>query len=154
MNNLTDNGWNRCDTKSMDNITDEEVRGLFEMIDRDKSGSLTMRVWIHIYISLNVSHLFLLVYRKLEKRANLLKTGLVLTRWVSKYILNGDRNAESELDSLGGGLAELVRRGQGRGGQLRGVQVQSDGEPNDRVVKTMAKALLVKSKLRACLKKG
>ena len=60
----------------------------------------------------------------------------------------------SELDSLGGGLAELVRRGQGRGGQLRGVQVQSDGEPNDRVVKTMAKALLVKSKLRACLKKG
>ena len=32
------------DAKSMDNITDEEVRGLFEMIDRDKSGSLTMRV--------------------------------------------------------------------------------------------------------------
>ncbi len=45
MNNLTDNGWSRCDTaKSKESITDEEVRGLFEMIDRDKSGSLTMRV--------------------------------------------------------------------------------------------------------------
>ena len=44
MHNLTDNGWNRCDTKSKESITDEEVRGLFEMIDRDKSGSLTMRV--------------------------------------------------------------------------------------------------------------
>ena len=44
MHNLTDNGWNRCDTKSKEGITDEEVRGLFEMIDRDKSGSLTMRV--------------------------------------------------------------------------------------------------------------
>ena len=44
MNNLTDNGWSRCDTKSKESITDEEVRGLFELIDRDKSGSLTMRV--------------------------------------------------------------------------------------------------------------
>ena len=44
MESLTENGWNRYDKNAGNNITDEEVKKLFEMIDRDKSGTLTLRV--------------------------------------------------------------------------------------------------------------
>ena len=42
MAKLSDNGWSRCEKKL--DITDKDIRALFEMIDRDKSGSLTIRV--------------------------------------------------------------------------------------------------------------
>ena len=43
MQKLNDHGWSRAE-KSKANITEAEVKTLFEMIDKDKSGSLTIRV--------------------------------------------------------------------------------------------------------------
>ena len=40
---MSENGWNRCESGKED-INDEEVQALFRMIDKDKSGSLSMRV--------------------------------------------------------------------------------------------------------------
>ena len=39
---LSDNGWNRAEKTQ--NIKDEEVKSLFNLIDKDKSGFLSMRV--------------------------------------------------------------------------------------------------------------
>jgi hypothetical protein len=39
---LSENGWGKCEQN--ENIKDEEIQALFNMIDKDKSGSLSMRV--------------------------------------------------------------------------------------------------------------
>ena len=53
MCSLADSGWSRC-KKDKEGVTEAEVKHLFDMIDRDKSGALTMRVsgqtWGHIYL--------------------------------------------------------------------------------------------------------
>ena len=51
MENLTENGWNRYDKNAGNNVTDEEVKKLFEMIDRDKSGTLTLRVGFLMFVT-------------------------------------------------------------------------------------------------------
>ena len=43
MTSLTENGWNRNDQEN-EEMSDAEIKALFDMIDKDKSGSLTMRV--------------------------------------------------------------------------------------------------------------
>lgn len=43
MCSLADSGWSRC-KKDKESVTEAEVKHLFDMIDRDKSGALTMRV--------------------------------------------------------------------------------------------------------------
>ena len=45
------NGWKKVDDKS--DIKEEEIRNLFNMIDKDKSGSLSVRVNRNIYFSLS-----------------------------------------------------------------------------------------------------
>ena len=42
MKKFTEAGWKQAETK--DNIDEEEIKALFDMIDKDKSGSLSMRV--------------------------------------------------------------------------------------------------------------
>ena len=44
MKKFTEAGWKQADTK--DNVNEEEIKALFDMIDKDKSGSLSMRVGI------------------------------------------------------------------------------------------------------------
>ena len=39
---LSENGWGKCEQS--ESIKDEEIQALFNMIDKDKSGSLSMRV--------------------------------------------------------------------------------------------------------------
>ena len=46
MCSLADSGWSRC-KKDKESVTEAEVKHLFDMIDRDKSGALTMRVSRH-----------------------------------------------------------------------------------------------------------
>ena len=72
MAKLNDNGWSRCEKKL--DITDKEIRALFEMIDRDKSGTLTMRVNILNYqIKITITKcdfkksLFLLIFLGSQK---------------------------------------------------------------------------------------
>ena len=71
MAKLNDNGWSRCEKKH--EITDKEIRALFEMIDRDKSGTLTMRVnkiiilKMNCYISKSISLLFLCIFQGSQK---------------------------------------------------------------------------------------
>ena len=43
MTSLTENGWNR-NNQEKEEMNDAEIKALFDMIDKDKSGSLTMRV--------------------------------------------------------------------------------------------------------------
>ena len=42
MKEVTDAGWKKVNNS--DQIKEEDIRALFEMIDRDKSGSLSLRV--------------------------------------------------------------------------------------------------------------
>ena len=44
MKKFTEAGWKQAETK--DNVNEEEIKALFDMIDKDKSGSLSMRVGI------------------------------------------------------------------------------------------------------------
>ena len=39
---LSENGWEKCEQSEC--IKDEEIQALFNMIDKDKSGCLSMRV--------------------------------------------------------------------------------------------------------------
>ena len=39
-------GWKQVEKK--DNIDEDEIKALFDIIDKDKSGSLTLRVFIHM----------------------------------------------------------------------------------------------------------
>ena len=38
---LTDSGWKKVDTEE---VKEEDIRALFDMIDKDRSGSLSLRV--------------------------------------------------------------------------------------------------------------
>ena len=42
MKEVMDAGWKK--NKNSDQIKEEDIRALFDMIDRDKSGSLSLRV--------------------------------------------------------------------------------------------------------------
>ena len=44
MKEFTEAGWKQAETK--DNVDEDEIKALFDMIDKDKSGSLSMRVGI------------------------------------------------------------------------------------------------------------
>ena len=44
MKKFTEAGWKQAETK--DNVDEDEIKALFDMIDKDKSGSLSMRVGI------------------------------------------------------------------------------------------------------------
>ena len=41
---ITGNGWTKCDHKKEEGLKDAEIKTLFDMIDKDHSGSLTKRV--------------------------------------------------------------------------------------------------------------
>ena len=41
---ITGNGWTKCDHKKEEGLKDAEIKALFDMIDKDHSGSLTKRV--------------------------------------------------------------------------------------------------------------
>merc|ERR1712096_421830 len=40
---ITGNGWTKCDHKKEEGLKDAEIKALFDMIDKDHSGSLTKR---------------------------------------------------------------------------------------------------------------
>ena len=42
MKKVTEAGWKQVN-KAKDNVNEEEIKALFDMIDKDKSGSLSMR---------------------------------------------------------------------------------------------------------------
>ena len=42
MKKFTEAGWKQVESK--DNVTEDEIRALFDLIDRDRSGSLSLRV--------------------------------------------------------------------------------------------------------------
>ena len=44
MNSLTQLGWQKVETSKENDINEEDIRALFNMIDKDKSGSLSLRV--------------------------------------------------------------------------------------------------------------
>lgn len=44
MKKITEAGWKKAESE---NVTDEDIRALFDMIDKDKSGSLSKRVKSH-----------------------------------------------------------------------------------------------------------
>ena len=46
MTEVENNGWRRYGMEGMHDINEEEIRNLFNMIDKDKSGSLSLRVRI------------------------------------------------------------------------------------------------------------
>ena len=41
MKKITEAGWKKAESE---NVTDEDIRALFDMIDKDKSGSLSKKV--------------------------------------------------------------------------------------------------------------
>ena len=44
---LTDSGWKKVDTEE---VKEEDIRALFDMIDKDRSGSLSLRVMMILQI--------------------------------------------------------------------------------------------------------
>ena len=68
MKKITESGWKKSDG---DNIKEEDIRALFDMIDRDRSGSLSKRVisrynMICRYRHNIMYHIFLLARRPKE----------------------------------------------------------------------------------------
>lgn len=41
MRKMTESGWKKVDSEE---VKEEDIRALFDMIDKDKSGSLSLRV--------------------------------------------------------------------------------------------------------------
>ena len=65
LQSLSEAGWNRYEPSA--NIKDEEITALFNMIDKDKSGSLSMRVTLHLDYHIYTG----VCYRRLRKLASL-----------------------------------------------------------------------------------
>ena len=66
---ITGNGWTKCDHKKEEGLKDAEIKALFDMIDKDHSGSLTKRVKRSaIYIL--CFHTSTILLRKRRKPAN------------------------------------------------------------------------------------
>ena len=69
-------GWRKVD--SSEGPKEEDLRALFDMIDRDRSGSLSMRVQQHYFEVADYFHKS--TYRRQREPLNLSKTDLELNR--------------------------------------------------------------------------
>ena len=53
MKKFTAAGWKQVESK--DNVTEDEIRALFDLIDRDRSGTLSLRVRLYLIPKLLLS---------------------------------------------------------------------------------------------------
>ena len=71
MAELEEAGWKKAEEKKKEEITEADMRAIFNLVDIDKSGSVSKRVKQFMIIIKNV-----LLFRKLVWHANFSKNGL------------------------------------------------------------------------------
>jgi hypothetical protein len=74
MTEVSQAGWKKVDVKTETGIKEEEVRSLFNMIDKDKSGSLSLRVGRVLRILPSPNHL---LFRRQSVLPSLSRIGFI-----------------------------------------------------------------------------